>query len=1270
MAEKKFTCYDLFVNLISLLTFLVDIGTDILVAVEFYEKGHIVWGSLSVLFIALPAVVMQFFSIKWYYNDGSLTCLTFLPHLLLLGPVFRYVGVIRQGLKARQKTGDVVRHTSNVFNQQNDISILRLIEAFLESAPQLCLHLYIVLITLEIDWLSGLKDSSVPTDDETAGVSLVSSLLSLSWAITAYTDALRLAYQVGYTRRWIGLILHTIWRNFMITARVTALVLFASVFKAWVFLVVGIHWLVMTIIIGIQGIDFGDGWLETNLFRMVAGFIHIFCFLNVKDGSTRLRLAGFYILIILENVGLWVCWYFYTDVPELATISGVIVFGSFVLGLVFLLIYYGSCHPGGPISILQINPPVTYQPTIVRRGDRNQETRKDIFNQSDSILDYNQSRYTMVDLSGFQSPKGQGGDGEQGPSSPFVHSATNTPCPRTATDRNLMAIWESSSQLALNNSDQGGFKNSNSQSKLSVISDQTQQRQSKTKDEDYSIMYNEGTDGLMFRIRSQKDLRNSDCSPYSVTNLSIINSNPCSLSPLDAHKLWEESKRRLSRSPISTSSSESSIQKFFRGEKARSSISSTYSSEIFNDNNITVREAPPPQDGVPVYNLESHPVIIKPPVPVFETFNDSAEIQHGSVLKLKNDFDQDIRNEQKKQQVTEKYFTAKHHQSSNSPVSKDLPIPSFAPPAPTMAATNPKKLVSFSSNLVELEPVYNHYKYGCLTPDVLNFPTPEKLRSFQNQNEWNSEIPSRSYSNQNESSPNTSNNSGGAQEAPVCINSSILSGNSCCSPTFPFIDETCSEASSEKSSVRPPCDPKVCYMSAVTQLADNEVAEVMQNSVEEQELGCVDTVGPIQQAPVLPESLYHPSSMRQPQDRTVVDGHDLRKNTNDCNRSWPDEIVTPVAVEQVRSPPSYKEACQRSKVLSFIKGTQEASEAIPENCELGFDASQLPISSRDASLRLDYLNIDPSPNINMSGNPKLRSEKHSKYRLNVSDPGSTPIKLQEFEDSPAKFGRNIDLFKTGDWNRLEDQNVGRNSQKSVSRRPLSGNFEMREMEASPYTLELSDVPENSKENDIDPNSMSPPLKSSSLKTSLARKRSISRRDSLNKEFENSGNYVKAQPSGSKFTNIKRRSDYVQYGKAAKDRENIGPRKRRNSGSKTPKKNRNSGGYNDSFESDSINHKSRQPLGSLDNSPVVVSHQSFRSKPDFRFSVTPKKTTSLNIVSDDIINKQPIRKWAPANLNTITPDKKSQSMRKTSSRKNHLQLPAYGLSKTRSMEHLY
>ena len=63
--------------------------------------------------------------------------------------------------------------------------------------------------------------------------------MALGWAMASYSHALRQAHREDYNVRWASLFLQTLWHLAMIAARVSAIVAFASVYKAWIFVAIG-----------------------------------------------------------------------------------------------------------------------------------------------------------------------------------------------------------------------------------------------------------------------------------------------------------------------------------------------------------------------------------------------------------------------------------------------------------------------------------------------------------------------------------------------------------------------------------------------------------------------------------------------------------------------------------------------------------------------------------------------------------------------------------------------------------------------------------------------------------------------------------------------------------------------------------------------------------------------------------------------------------------------------------------------------------------------
>lgn len=59
----------------------------------------------------------------------------------------------------------------------------------------------------------------------------------------------------------------------------------------------------MTFWIVVQKTTFCPNKLEETLYNVVMGFVHCFCYINLREGHTRYRLMLFYTLMISQNFG-------------------------------------------------------------------------------------------------------------------------------------------------------------------------------------------------------------------------------------------------------------------------------------------------------------------------------------------------------------------------------------------------------------------------------------------------------------------------------------------------------------------------------------------------------------------------------------------------------------------------------------------------------------------------------------------------------------------------------------------------------------------------------------------------------------------------------------------------------------------------------------------------------------------------------------------------------------------------------------------------------
>ena len=267
----------------------------------------------------------------------------FLNYLANLYSSFcRYFRMIQSGCQTRQPDASSSDY-AHYLAQWRDISMLRLFEAFFESAPQLVLQLYIMAyhrrFNIENDLFTVIA----------AGCSLV----SLAWAIVSYTKALRDSFQNQASLSWVGFVLQILWRIFMVTSRVVSLVLFAAEYRNWLFVALTVHWVVMTTWLVLQGTKFCMDQEENRhhfyevLFDGLIGFVYIFSFFNMKEGITRIRLISYYSIMLVENTVFVVMWYparhHYGNIHYPALI---LVWGGFLLGTFCMVCYYNFYHPG------------------------------------------------------------------------------------------------------------------------------------------------------------------------------------------------------------------------------------------------------------------------------------------------------------------------------------------------------------------------------------------------------------------------------------------------------------------------------------------------------------------------------------------------------------------------------------------------------------------------------------------------------------------------------------------------------------------------------------------------------------------------------------------------------------------------------------------------------------------------------------------------------------------------------------------------------------
>ena len=189
--------------IISFLTFLGDITTDILVSVYYFYYGHIVWGALTIVLVMVPGWIVSFFSFYWQREDQKrCSAGSIILHIFCLAPLWRYWHALCALVYKRPTV------TGTYIESLRDVSMLRLMEGVCESTPQLILQLYII--------MSGTR-----VTDYVAIISSAFSAVSVGWGLASYIRALRKAYasdtQHGEMSR-PAVMIYFLWVSFVCNA--------------------------------------------------------------------------------------------------------------------------------------------------------------------------------------------------------------------------------------------------------------------------------------------------------------------------------------------------------------------------------------------------------------------------------------------------------------------------------------------------------------------------------------------------------------------------------------------------------------------------------------------------------------------------------------------------------------------------------------------------------------------------------------------------------------------------------------------------------------------------------------------------------------------------------------------------------------------------------------------------------------------------------------------------------------------------------------------
>jgi hypothetical protein len=353
MAHHEFLpLCDVLFNIISLASYFCDVVFDVVMSYALFERGRVVWFAVSMTFVTTSLVVSQVISLKWYIHAsetrrrmkeksksktevatnsciGNEQCMQWLVaalHVMQCGILWRYFKLF------------IPVDLRYVKHEVRDLCMLRLFHAFCEAAPMLLVQLYLL-------W----QESSPKEFSDLNIVSTVLSLFSVCWALASFSKNVRLQNVHRLVLTWLGVIFQFLWRLGTVSARVTTLTVYATLYGHWVFLVIGLHWISMFLwLISPKNVFHGERISRRRkaAFSALIAIVYIFSYINLQELNPRQKMATFYVVMFLENALLVVAWLVgvWGEAPWYRNSVPVVVFLSFSTGIAFMLLYYRYFH--------------------------------------------------------------------------------------------------------------------------------------------------------------------------------------------------------------------------------------------------------------------------------------------------------------------------------------------------------------------------------------------------------------------------------------------------------------------------------------------------------------------------------------------------------------------------------------------------------------------------------------------------------------------------------------------------------------------------------------------------------------------------------------------------------------------------------------------------------------------------------------------------------------------------------------------------------------
>ncbi|KAI4871778.1 hypothetical protein NFI96_014713, partial [Prochilodus magdalenae] len=354
MAEDfTFTFPSVLHSLLGLILFLGDVVLDVWNIVSLYQNGDYVYVGVLIALLLASSILAQVYSWMWYSDHkcqetsveifASQHSLIGPLHVLQLGIFLRFAGVVETSIRKQKQNISVQNCT--------DMSMLRLFEAFSESAPQLIILITITIQKQELQLLNGLK--------------IAASLGAIASCLLSYHRDMRaFVKEEDQKMGWSSSAVFFLWNLFLIAPRVLAIALFTSILPFYIAVHFLCWWLLLFLWACSQKTDFMDTKGSEWLYRATVGLIWYFSWFNVSSGRTMVKNIIYHTCMVADLGLLLGLWFWKSGSVESACLGPLCINPDYVLigglpalyvtGLLLKLLYYCKFHPNHPHLITDV----------------------------------------------------------------------------------------------------------------------------------------------------------------------------------------------------------------------------------------------------------------------------------------------------------------------------------------------------------------------------------------------------------------------------------------------------------------------------------------------------------------------------------------------------------------------------------------------------------------------------------------------------------------------------------------------------------------------------------------------------------------------------------------------------------------------------------------------------------------------------------------------------------------------------------------------------